>query len=177
MISREDTTNLSNMPAISEQVVEPSTSISDDIRALLPAQSETKWKVTKFDRTPPMSTYLAAMANGKFSYLESSAKMPISGKTVPMRIYASPDVIHQAQFALDVKAAALPLYETIFDVEYPLPKLDTLVAHDFIAGTVSPLLYLEVSGSDRRRRDGELGIDHWSYQRFPYGSRACRRSK
>ena len=47
-------------------------------------------------------------------------------------ISATADVIHQAQFALDVKAAALPLYEKIFDVEYPLPKLDTLV--------VSPLL-------------------------------------
>ena len=42
-------------------------------------------------------------------------------------IVATPDVIHQAQFALDVKAAVLPLYEKIFNVEYPLPKLDTLV--------------------------------------------------
>ena len=41
---------------------------------------------------------------------------------------ATSDVIHQAQFALDVKAAALPLYEKVFDIEYPLPKLDTLVA-------------------------------------------------
>ena len=42
-------------------------------------------------------------------------------------VVATPDLIHQAQFALDVKAAVLPLYEKIFDVEYPLPKLDTLV--------------------------------------------------
>lgn len=42
-------------------------------------------------------------------------------------LLATPDVIHQAQFALDVKAAVLPLYEKVFDVEYPLPKLDTLV--------------------------------------------------
>jgi hypothetical protein len=40
---------------------------------------------------------------------------------------ATADVIHQAQFALDVKAAVLPLYEKVFEVEYPLPKLDTLV--------------------------------------------------
>jgi hypothetical protein len=39
----------------------------------------------------------------------------------------TPDVIHQTRFALDVKALTLPLYETLFDVEYPLPKLDTLV--------------------------------------------------
>lgn len=40
---------------------------------------------------------------------------------------ATADNIHQAQFALDVKAKVLPLYEKVFDVEYPLPKLDTLV--------------------------------------------------
>ncbi|KJA14359.1 hypothetical protein HYPSUDRAFT_80850 [Hypholoma sublateritium FD-334 SS-4] len=38
---------------------------------------------------------------------------------------------HQAQFVLDVTAACLPLYEEVFKVEYPLPKLDTLLAHDF----------------------------------------------
>lgn len=43
---------------------------------------------------------------------------------------ATPDNIAQAQFALDVKAAVLPLYENIFNVEYPLPKLDTLVVRN-----------------------------------------------
>lgn len=40
---------------------------------------------------------------------------------------ATPDVISQAQFALDIKRKVLPLYEEVFDIEYPLPKLDTLV--------------------------------------------------
>jgi len=40
---------------------------------------------------------------------------------------ATAENIHQAQFALDVKKAVLPLYEKVFDVGYPLPKLDTLV--------------------------------------------------
>lgn len=39
----------------------------------------------------------------------------------------TPDVITRAQYALDVKAKVLPVYEEIFDIEYPLPKLDTLV--------------------------------------------------
>jgi hypothetical protein len=42
-------------------------------------------------------------------------------------ISATPDNIHQAQFALDLKAKVLPLYEKVFDIEYKLPKLDTLV--------------------------------------------------
>lgn len=45
---------------------------------------------------------------------------------------ATADVIHQAQFALDVKAAVLPLYEKIFNVKYPLPKLDTLVVSSLL---------------------------------------------
>jgi hypothetical protein len=31
------------------------------------------------------------------------------------------------QFGLDVKAKVLPIYEKVFDIEFPLPKLDTLV--------------------------------------------------
>lgn len=40
---------------------------------------------------------------------------------------ATKDNISQSQFALDVKQKVLPLYEQVFQVEYPLPKLDTLV--------------------------------------------------
>ncbi len=98
-----------------------------------------------------MSTYIVAFANGPFTHLESSYKSPLSGKVRPLRIYsnsftcvilawhlttfsATPDHIHQAQFALDVKEKVLPLYEQVFDIEYPLPKLDTLVVTDFDAG-------------------------------------------
>jgi aminopeptidase N len=36
-------------------------------------------------------------------------------------------LIHQGQYGLDIKAKVLPVYEKIFDIEFPLPKLDTLV--------------------------------------------------
>ena len=101
-----------------------------------------------------MSTYLVAYANGVFEYLESSYTSPLSGKTRPLRVYgkftplepinpttilikpftATPNFVPLTQFALDVKAKTLPLYEKVFDIEYPLPKLDTLVASDFDAG-------------------------------------------
>ncbi|KAG6866087.1 hypothetical protein C0991_008839 [Blastosporella zonata] len=129
LISRTDTVNLSNMPAISENVYSPAANKPNehpDLAKLFFSLDET-WKITQFQATPPMSTYIVAFANGHFEHLESSVKMPLSGKTIPLRIYATADVIHQAQFALDVKAAVLPLYEKVFDVEYPLPKLDTLV--------------------------------------------------
>lgn len=92
-----------------------------------------------------MSTYIVAWANGEFEFLESSYVSPLSGKTRPLRLYgkesiqsviseelmqfvpATSDNVHQGQFALDVKRKVLPIYETLFDIEYPLPKLDTLV--------------------------------------------------
>ena len=42
-------------------------------------------------------------------------------------LLGTPDIISQAQYALDVKAKVLPIYEQVFGIEYPLPKLDTLV--------------------------------------------------
>ncbi|KAF8797340.1 zincin, partial [Phlegmacium glaucopus] len=138
MISRENTVNLSNMPAMSEELIERGVNVPDDLRDILDStkNDSDKWKITKFETTPLMSSYLVAFANGPFVFLETSVVMPLSGKTIPLRIYTTPDVIHQAQFALDVKAAVLPLYEKVFDVEYPLPKLDTLVASDFDAGAM-----------------------------------------
>lgn len=122
------------MPAISEEEYTPSLKDSTDIVTWLSSKfSELttgegdKWKVTRFENTPPMSTYIVAFANGPFVHIEDSYKSPLTGKSRPLRIYATQDLIHQAQFALDVKKKALPLYEQVFNIEYPLPKLDTLV--------------------------------------------------
>ncbi|KAI0792895.1 hypothetical protein C8Q75DRAFT_751852 [Abortiporus biennis] len=146
LVSRENTVALSNMNAISEEPYDPASGkASDDVVSWLSEKlaaltttetSADKWKVTRFDTTPPMSTYIVAFANGNFSHLEDSYTSPLSGKVRPLRIYTTPDLIHQAQFALDVKKAVLPLYEKVFDIEYPLPKLDTLVATDFDAGAM-----------------------------------------
>ncbi|KAG8887646.1 Aminopeptidase 2 mitochondrial [Tulasnella sp. 332] len=149
MISRADTVNLSNMPAVSERpfVESPEATEGDGksigkLAKMFSLKSEAAaprvkgWKITKFEKTPLMSSYLLAFANGHFEHLESSYKSPLSGKTIPLRMYATPEIIHQAAFALDVKAKVMPIYEKVFQLEYPLPKLDTLVAHDFDAGAM-----------------------------------------
>ncbi|SAM58350.1 probable AAP1-alanine/arginine aminopeptidase [Ustilago bromivora] len=94
------------------------------------------WTLTEFATTPKVSTYLVAWANGPFVSLESSYTSPLTGKVIPMKVYTTPEYIHQAQYALDVKVKVLPEYERVFDVAYPLPKLDTLVASDFDAGAM-----------------------------------------
>ncbi|KAL1947447.1 hypothetical protein VTO73DRAFT_14408 [Trametes versicolor] len=137
LVSRVNSVNLSNMPAISE-VYKPDAAIAEPwiAKKLSTLPDAGQWKITQFEATPPVSTYLVAYANGPFEYLESSYKSPLSGKVRPLRIYATADVIGQAQFALDIKRLVLPLYEEVFDIEYPLPKLDTLVASDFDSGAM-----------------------------------------
>ncbi|KAI0730373.1 peptidase family M1-domain-containing protein [Fomitopsis betulina] len=136
LISRSDTVSLSNMPAISEEPFDPKAGQTDAWLAEQVVSTGEKWKITRFEKSPPMSTYLAAYANGKFEYVESHYLSPLSGKTRPLRVYATKDLIDKVAFALYVKEKALPLYEQVFDIEYPLPKLDTLVAHDFDAGAM-----------------------------------------
>ncbi|OCH95247.1 hypothetical protein OBBRIDRAFT_788437 [Obba rivulosa] len=144
MVSDADTVNLSNMPAESEVVYSPSRPEEDQSDAVtwLSKKLSTseagakKWKITRFQTTPPMSTYIVAYANGHFGYIEDSYTSPLSGTVRPLRIYAAPELLPQAQFALDVKRKVLPLYEQVFDIEFPLPKLDTLVAEDFDSGAM-----------------------------------------
>ncbi|PVG02822.1 putative AAP1-alanine/arginine aminopeptidase [Serendipita vermifera] len=138
MVSRDGTVNLSNMPAKSEQPFTEAYVGNENLSQYAGLKSETSggWKVTKFETTPLISSYLVAYANGPFEYIEGSYTSPISGKVRPVRMYATKEIIHQTKFALDVNIRCLPLYESVFDVEFPLPKLDTLVAHDFDAGAM-----------------------------------------
>ena len=87
MISRQGTVNLSNMPPISEQALTPDMNMPSELKELVSNIQDEEWKITKFETTPPMSTYLAAYANGDFQSLATSVVMPLSGKTLPLRIY------------------------------------------------------------------------------------------
>ena len=94
MISREDTVNLNNMPAISEEVYTPNfagqSDLTEWLKTKFPANEEAgKWKVTRFETTPPMSSYIVAYANGPFKHIEDTYVSPLSGKTRPLRIYGA----------------------------------------------------------------------------------------
>lgn len=137
MVSRKGMTSLSNMPAVEEKAWTGSIEMDGGmIGDGLSESASGEWIVTKFQKTPLISSYLVAWATGDFAHLDSSYTSPLNGRVVPLRIYATADCIHQAQFALDVKAKVMPLYEEMFDIEYPLPKLDTLVASAFDSGAM-----------------------------------------
>ncbi|KAE8260863.1 hypothetical protein A4X13_0g94 [Tilletia indica] len=145
MIHRTNTVALANMPV---QSTKPIGSVEQEkllrakeLHLVNPSVKDTEgehdeWTLTEFEEAPKMSSYLLTWANGPFEYLESSYKSVRSGKTIPLRIYATASQISQAQSALDVEAKALPIYEEMFDLDFPLPKLDALVVSDFAYGAM-----------------------------------------
>ncbi|XP_053392901.1 glutamyl aminopeptidase-like [Mercenaria mercenaria] len=90
-----------------------------------------KMSITSFQRSVKMSTYLACFIVCDFEFLENTSA---SGITV--RLYAPPDRVNQTKFALDVAITAVDLYTKMFNVSYPLPKLDLISIPDFVSGAM-----------------------------------------
>ncbi|XP_026354365.1 endoplasmic reticulum aminopeptidase 1 isoform X4 [Ursus arctos] len=84
-----------------------------------------------FAVTVKMSTYLVAFIISDF---KSISKMTKSG--VKVSIYAVPDKIHQADYALDTAVTLLEFYEDYFRIPYPLPKQDLAAIPDFESGAM-----------------------------------------
>lgn len=87
-------------------------------------------KATVFNTTPLMSTYLIAFIVGDLRYVESDKFR------IPVRVYATPGLEHQGQFAADLTAKTLAFFEKTFGIEYPLPKIDNVAIADFSAGAM-----------------------------------------
>ncbi|XP_027257655.1 endoplasmic reticulum aminopeptidase 1 [Cricetulus griseus] len=84
-----------------------------------------------FDVTVKMSTYLVAFIVCDF---KSVSKMTKSG--VKVSVYAVPDKINQADYALDAAVTLLEFYEDYFSIPYPLPKQDLAAIPDFQSGAM-----------------------------------------
>lgn len=84
-----------------------------------------------FDVTVRMSTYLVAFIVSDF---KSVSKMTKSG--VKVSVYAVPDKINQADYALDAAVTLLEFYEDYFSIPYPLPKQDLAAIPDFQSGAM-----------------------------------------
>ncbi|XP_065566563.1 glutamyl aminopeptidase-like isoform X2 [Artemia franciscana] len=84
-----------------------------------------------FQETVQMSTYLVAFVVCDFSKITNKTSRGVS-----VSVYAPPDQITQASFALDVATKVMDFYEDFFGVPYPLPKLDLVAVPDFGAGAM-----------------------------------------
>jgi puromycin-sensitive aminopeptidase len=84
-----------------------------------------------FRTTPPLPTYLVALAAG------SAAALPaVTVRGVPVRTWAVPEKVPLTGFGQDVAVEVLPRLEDYFGVPYAFGKLDQVGVPDFEAGAM-----------------------------------------
>eukprot|EP01083_Nonionella_stella_P065979 173349_1 len=113
LIVPEPMTAISNMPELSTEVLPNGT------------------KKVVFDKSPIMSSYLLAWVIGEIECLEETTT---SGTLV--RAFTVMGALEDVKFSLDVAKRCLPLFEDIFGIKYPLPKLDIIAIPDFSVGAM-----------------------------------------
>jgi len=125
------------------------------------------YKIVKFKKTPPMSTYLLYLGIGKFDYLEDKYE------NKKIRIVTDIGKAEDGENSLDWAKKVLKYYENYSSIEYPLKKLDLIAIPDFAAGAMenwgaitfreSALLYKEdyYSYGQRLRIYGVIAHELW----------------
>lgn len=111
---------LSNMPIDSE----------------IESKENSNFKIFKFNKTPKMSTYLVAWAIGNFDYIETLTEREYNGSKLPIRVYTIPGQSSTGNYALETAKKAVDYLSKIFDIDYPLPKLDLLAVPQFGANAM-----------------------------------------
>jgi len=84
----------------------------------------------KFEKTPPMSTYLVYVGVGEFEFAEE-----MMGGT-KIRVATTPGKIKNGRFALEYAKKALSFFQEYLEIAYPLPKLDLIAVPDFAFGAM-----------------------------------------
>ncbi|KAK7164435.1 hypothetical protein R3I94_002978 [Phoxinus phoxinus] len=85
----------------------------------------------QFDVSVKMSTYLVAFIVSDFLSISKTSQ-----HGVQISVYAVPEKIDQAEFALDAAVKLLDFYDDYFDIPYPLPKQDLAAIPDFQSGAM-----------------------------------------
>ena len=88
-------------------------------------------KTVHFERTPPLSTYLLALAVG-----ELEASKPTHCGDTEIRIWHVPGKGGLTAFGLETARETLARLESYFDLPYPYEKLDLVAVPDFEAGAM-----------------------------------------
>jgi puromycin-sensitive aminopeptidase len=88
-------------------------------------------KTVHFRRTPPLSTYLLALAVG-----ELVASEPAHCGETEIRVWHAPGKEKLTAFGLEAARETLARLEAYFDLPYPYEKLDLVAVPDFEAGAM-----------------------------------------
>lgn len=88
------------------------------------------WKTVTFEKTPPLPSYLLALATGTLEYTE------IPGMSIPGRVVT---VAGKSEMTAEAVASTPPILaalEEYFDSKYPFKKLDLIAVPEFWAGAM-----------------------------------------
>lgn len=98
--------------------------------------TRTGYKRVSFEETPTMSTYLFAWAVGDLKYIEMSTAREYSGRTIPVRLYATAGLEQQGRYAIEQAVQAVDFFSETFGIDYPMAKLDLFVIPEFALGAM-----------------------------------------
>ncbi|KAL7020925.1 hypothetical protein ACKWTF_011679 [Chironomus riparius] len=87
------------------------------------------WRITEFEETIPMSTYLLAFTVSNFKNLTNLGNPQFS-------VYASSKEYKNMEFALNISRSALKALEEYTIHSYPLNKMDFIAIDDFLYGAM-----------------------------------------
>ncbi|KAJ3270370.1 hypothetical protein HDV01_007898 [Terramyces sp. JEL0728] len=88
-------------------------------------------KLYEFHPTVRMSTYLVAFIVSDFESISAKTK-----NGVEVSVFTAPGSTDLGDYALKVGVPILEYFEDVFDIKYPLPKLDMIAIPDFNAGAM-----------------------------------------
>lgn len=91
---------------------------------------EDGWKTIAYGRTPPMPSYIVAIAVGPFEYV------PVPGLAVPGRIVTPKGQAHLAAEAVRLAPTLLAGLEEYFGIPYPYAKLDQIAVPEYVYGAM-----------------------------------------
>uniref|UniRef100_A0A915PPH7 Aminopeptidase n=1 Tax=Setaria digitata TaxID=48799 RepID=A0A915PPH7_9BILA len=89
------------------------------------------WLITSFIESPPMSSYLLALAITDFNYIEGTTRTGTR-----FRIWSREEALNQTVYALNAGISALEFYENYYNISFPLKKQDMMALPDFAAGAM-----------------------------------------
>lgn len=122
-----------------------------------------------FLKTPIMATYLLAWTIGDFEYIEAYSSGEFNGQPVQCRLYAPFGLAKHGQYSLDLAVKSVEYFSRLFDIPYPLPKLDLVAVPDFSPGAMENwglitfrtyAVLLDEQGTNERKREIAATVIH-----------------
>jgi aminopeptidase N len=78
-------------------------------------------RMTIFEPTVPMSTYLVALVIADFECINKTIAGGEKG-TIDVRVCGRSNALNQLEYSLDIGVRVLQYLEKVYDIKYPLPK-------------------------------------------------------